>query len=258
MSSETTPPPVPLAPATTGPSTTSTTTTSSSPFSKFKVVFLGDQSVGKTSILTRFMYDTFDKQYQATIGIDFLSKTMHLEDRTVRLQLWDTAGQERFKSLIPSYIRDSSVAIVVFDITNQQSFMTAVKWLQHVKENRGEGIITVLVGNKTDLAGSREVSTEQGEACATEHSAMYIETSAKLGLNIKALFRKVAYALPTTNATTQQPSGGPSAAGGGASGVTGSQKTIDISRRDPFFIPPTTHTSQQQPQTESGGGCTSC
>ncbi|VDN81197.1 unnamed protein product [Brugia pahangi] len=88
------------------------------PLKKFKLVFLGEQSVGKTSLITRFMYDSFDNTYQATIGIDFLSKTMYLEDRTVRLQLWDTAGQERFRSLIPSYIRDSTVAVVVYDITS--------------------------------------------------------------------------------------------------------------------------------------------
>ena len=82
---------------------------------KYKLVFLGEQAVGKTSVITRFMYDTFDYNYQATIGIDFLSKTMYLEDRSVRLQLWDTAGQERFRSLIPSYIRDSSAAVVVYD-----------------------------------------------------------------------------------------------------------------------------------------------
>eukprot|EP00056_Hartaetosiga_gracilis_P010450 m.154362 g.154362 ORF g.154362 m.154362 type:complete len:115 (+) comp13314_c0_seq5:121-465(+) len=93
------------------------TTEVNNPLKKFKLVFLGEQSVGKTSLITRFMYDSFDNTYQATIGIDFLSKTMYLEDRTVRLQLWDTAGQERFRSLIPSYIRDSSVAVVVYDIT---------------------------------------------------------------------------------------------------------------------------------------------
>uniref|UniRef100_A0A3Q1EKA0 RAB6A, member RAS oncogene family n=1 Tax=Acanthochromis polyacanthus TaxID=80966 RepID=A0A3Q1EKA0_9TELE len=86
------------------------------PLRKFKLVFLGEQSVGKTSLITRFMYDSFDNTYQATIGIDFLSKTMYLEDRTIRLQLWDTAGQERFRSLIPSYIRDSAAAVVVYDI----------------------------------------------------------------------------------------------------------------------------------------------
>jgi Ras-related protein Rab-6A len=93
--------------------------TLSNPLRKFKLVFLGEQSVGKTSLITRFMYDNFDAQYAATIGIDFLSKTMYLEDRTVRLQLWDTAGQERFRSLIPSYIRDSSVAVVVYDVTSK-------------------------------------------------------------------------------------------------------------------------------------------
>ena len=95
---------------------------------KYKLVFLGDQNVGKTSIITRFMYDSFDAAYQATIGIDFLSKTMYLEDRTVRLQLWDTAGQERFRSLIPSYIRDSSVAVVVYDITDRASFLNSSMW----------------------------------------------------------------------------------------------------------------------------------
>ena len=99
---------------------------------KYKLVFLGDQNVGKTSIITRFMYDSFDTAYQATIGIDFLSKTMYLEDRTVRLQLWDTAGQERFRSLIPSYIRDSSVAVVVYDITDRASFLNTSMWIENV------------------------------------------------------------------------------------------------------------------------------
>jgi GTPase SAR1 family protein len=80
---------------------------------------LGDQGTGKTSIIKAFMYGSFDHNYQATIGIDFLSKTMYLDDRTVRLQIWDSAGQERFRSLIPSYIRDSSVAVVVYDITSR-------------------------------------------------------------------------------------------------------------------------------------------
>ena len=85
----------------------------------YKLVFLGDQNVGKTSMISRFMYDTFDSSYTATIGIDFLSKTMYLDDRTIRMQIWDTAGQERFRSLIPSYIRDASAAVVVYDITSE-------------------------------------------------------------------------------------------------------------------------------------------
>ncbi|PRP85580.1 hypothetical protein PROFUN_06369 [Planoprotostelium fungivorum] len=166
------------------------------PLAKYKLVFLGDQSVGKTSIITRFMYDTFDSTYQATIGIDFLSKTMYLEDRTVRLQLWDTAGQERFRSLIPSYIRDSSVAVVVYDITNRNSFQNTAKWIDDVRTERGTDVVIMLVGNKTDLSDRRQVSVEEGEGRAKEHDIMFIETSAKAGFNIKALFRKVASALP--------------------------------------------------------------
>jgi Ras-related protein Rab-6A len=166
------------------------------PLRKFKLVFLGEQSVGKTSIITRFMYDTFDNTYQATIGIDFLSKTMYLEDRTVRLQLWDTAGQERFRSLIPSYIRDSSVAIVVYDITNFASFQQVSKWIEDVRTERGNDVIIMLVGNKTDLSDKREVSTEEGEKKSQELDVMFIETSAKAGYNVKQLFRRVAAALP--------------------------------------------------------------
>eukprot|EP01025_Chloroclados_australasicus_P025609 TRINITY_DN2555_c0_g1_i1.p2 TRINITY_DN2555_c0_g1~~TRINITY_DN2555_c0_g1_i1.p2 ORF type:complete len:211 (-),score=20.27 TRINITY_DN2555_c0_g1_i1:364-996(-) len=175
-----------------------------SPLAKYKLVFLGDQSVGKTSIITRFMYDKFDNTYQATIGIDFLSKTMYLEDRTVRLQLWDTAGQERFRSLIPSYIRDSSVAVVVYDVTNRQSFLNTTRWIEEVRTERGSDVIIVLVGNKTDLVDKRQVTIEEGDAKARELNVMFIETSAKAGFNIKALFRKIAAALPGMEAVSQQ------------------------------------------------------
>ncbi|XP_013930443.1 PREDICTED: ras-related protein Rab-6B-like isoform X1 [Thamnophis sirtalis] len=167
------------------------------PLRKFKLVFLGEQSVGKTSLITRFMYDSFDNTYQATIGIDFLSKTMYLEDRTqVRLQLWDTAGQERFRSLIPSYIRDSTIAVVVYDITNLNSFQQTSKWIDDVRTERGSDVIIMLVGNKTDLADKRQITTEEGEQRAKELSVMFIETSAKTGYNVKQLFRRVAAALP--------------------------------------------------------------
>jgi|ERR1711937_676198 len=166
------------------------------PLRKFKLVFLGEQSVGKTSLITRFMYDSFDNTYQATIGIDFLSKTMYLEDRTVRLQLWDTAGQERFRSLIPSYIRDSTVAVVVYDVTNTNSFHQTSKWIDDVRTERGSDVIIVLVGNKTDLADKRQVSIDEGERKAKDLNVMFIETSAKTGYNVKQLFRRVAAALP--------------------------------------------------------------
>ncbi|XP_019343440.1 ras-related protein Rab-41 isoform X6 [Alligator mississippiensis] len=174
------------------------------PLRKFKLVFLGEQSVGKTSLITRFMYDSFDNTYQATIGIDFLSKTMYLEDRTVRLQLWDTAGQERFRSLIPSYIRDSTIAVVVYDITNLNSFQQTSKWIDDVRTERGSDVIIMLVGNKTDLADKRQVSVEEGERKAQELNVMYVETSAKAGYNMKQLFRRVAAALPGMDSTPEK------------------------------------------------------
>lgn len=171
------------------------------PLKKFKLVFLGEQSVGKTSLITRFMYDSFDNMYQATIGIDFLSKTMYLEDRTVRLQLWDTAGQERFRSLIPSYIRDSSVAVVVYDISNAKSFQNTRKWIEDVRAERGNDVIIVLVGNKTDLNDKRQVTTQQGEDEAKKFNLMFVETSAKVGHNVKNLFKRIALALPGMEGT---------------------------------------------------------
>ncbi|CDS08933.1 Putative Ras-like protein Rab-6A [Lichtheimia ramosa] len=179
-----------------------TTDDFSNPLKKYKLVFLGEQSVGKTSLITRFMYDTFDNTYQATIGIDFLSKTMYLDDRTVRLQLWDTAGQERFRSLIPSYIRDSSATVIVYDITNRQSFMNTTKWIDDVRAERGKDVIIILVGNKTDIGEKRQVSVEDGEKKAKEYNVMFIETSAKAGYNVKALFRKIGHALPGMETST--------------------------------------------------------
>lgn len=157
---------------------------------------------------------------QATIGIDFLSKTMYLEDRTVRLQLWDTAGQERFRSLIPSYIRDSTVAVVVYDITSKpfehkiiiiiflalfliipniridaNSFQQTSKWIDDVRTERGSDVIIMLVGNKTDLSDKRQVSTEEGERRAKELNVMFIETSAKAGYNVKQVLHHNLYYL---------------------------------------------------------------
>ncbi|KAI8994556.1 GTP-binding protein ryh1 [Pilobolus umbonatus] len=131
---------------------------------------------------------------------------MYLEDKTVRLQLWDTAGQERFRSLIPSYIRDSSVAVIVYDISSRESFMNTTKWIDDVRAERGNQAIVVLVGNKTDLNEKREVTTEEGEKKAKDLNIMFIETSAKAGHNVKLLFRRIAQVLPGINGTSSSDS----------------------------------------------------
>lgn len=163
---------------------------------KYKIVFLGDLSVGKTSIINQFMYGTFDPVHQPTIGIDFLSKTMYLDDRTIRLQLWDTAGQERFRSLIPGYIRDCSMAVVVFDITQKQSFVNIDKWIEDVRNERGGDVIIMVAANKSDIADRRTVSVEEIEKKSKELNVKMLEVSAKTGSNIKVLFRNLAQDLP--------------------------------------------------------------
>eukprot|EP00744_Colponema_vietnamica_P026840 GILI01039948.1.p1 GENE.GILI01039948.1~~GILI01039948.1.p1 ORF type:complete len:268 (-),score=39.78 GILI01039948.1:32-781(-) len=217
------------------PSGPTSSLASHNPVVKHKLVFLGDQSVGKTSIITRFMYETFDKQYQATIGIDFLSKTLFLDDRTVRLQLWDTAGQERFRSLIPSYIRDSAAAVVVFDVTSRASFTSTFHWIDEIRLERGNDALIVLVGNKTDLQEKREVGREEAERKAQEFGAIFVEVSAKLGSNVKSLFRKIALALPcpppeSAALPSGSAEGGPGAASSGAQQPAKNSNIITPSR----------------------------
>ncbi|KAJ5075468.1 rab gtpase [Anaeramoeba ignava] len=157
----------------------------------FKVCFLGDYGVGKTSIITRFLYDSFDISQQATVGIDFISKTMRIDDQIIRLHLWDTAGQEKFRSLLPTYIRDSSVAIVVFDISKKQSFENLNIWLKFIQEEHGEDFTIFIVGNKTDLNELRQVSKEELEKFSQQNNFSFFEVSAKTGENVKDLFRKI-------------------------------------------------------------------
>jgi len=150
---------------------------------------------------------------------------MYLEDRAVRLQLWDTAGQERFQSLIPAYIRDSAVAVCVYDVTSRKSFQATQRWVDQVRDERGDDVIIVLVGNKVDRASDREVSAEEGEAKAKDLRALFMETSAKSGYNVKALFKKIVGAL----AELEHDAGDGDAGAGGAHGqavgtvITGSQ-----------------------------------
>mmetsp|Transcript_9551 Transcript_9551/g.17727 ORF Transcript_9551/g.17727 Transcript_9551/m.17727 type:complete len:214 (+) Transcript_9551:147-788(+) len=169
---------------------------------KFKVVVLGDEAAGKTSLVRRYMYGTFEEGVQPTVGMDFQSKTAYLEDgRTMRLQLWDTAGQERFRSLIPSYIRDAAAAVIVYDITRQSSFQGTRAWISDVRAERGDDAVLAVVGNKLDLAGERQVSEEEGRELAKELGVLFLETSAKRGDHVNSLFQQVAQALPCEKPT---------------------------------------------------------
>lgn len=159
-------------------------------FKKYKVVFVGDQSVGKSSLIARYVYDTFDQGTSPTIGVDFMVKSIYSGGNTYKIHFWDTAGQERFKSLIPSYVKDCQIAILVYDITSATSFENIDNWYDNIRQQRGEDIILGLIGNKLDLE-PRAVSTTEGFKKAESIGAMFQECSALSGENIKEFFKLV-------------------------------------------------------------------
>ena len=163
-------------------------TGTSSNIENYKIAIVGNQHVGKTTILSRYKYETTDDSYAPTVGIDFLTKNVFLEDKTIRLIMWDTAGQERFKSLIPSYLKNANCVILTYDITDKSSFTSLNKWLSDVKDNVVEGTFIILCGNKIDLDNKRVLPKEDAEKFAEENNIAYAETSATTGEGINELF----------------------------------------------------------------------
>ena len=155
---------------------------------KFKLIFLGDQGTGKSCILNRFVEDKFDDNYQATIGLDFQSKNVKIDNQDVHLLLYDTAGQEKFRSLIPMYTRDANIIILVYDITRKESFNHIPDWINGLTNVNFDNVIFALVGNKIDLDDKREVNKEEGEKYASEKNMIFKEVSAKTGNNFPELF----------------------------------------------------------------------
>ena len=159
-------------------------------YKKFKIVFLGDQNVGKSCVISRYVYDSFDENSNATIGVDFVVKSVFYHENTYKIHFWDTAGQERFHSLIPSYIKDCQIAILVYDVSSRQTFDNLDKWITKIHEERGEDICLALLGNKIDIP-TREVTTEEGFEKAKSIKALFSECSAKTGVGIQKAFEMV-------------------------------------------------------------------
>ena len=166
----------------------------------FKLIIIGDQGVGKSCLAIKASRNYFEDFYSPTVGFEFLSFNVKVEDKIVKLQIWDTCGQEVYRSLISSFYRSASLAIIVYSIDNEESFNNIEKWLNDVKSQSNPNVKIFLIGNKADLEDKRKVARIEGEKFYNDHKLSYfIETSAKTGFNVQNVFIKAAKELYLTN-----------------------------------------------------------
>lgn len=158
----------------------------------FKLLLIGDSGVGKSCLLLRFADDTYTESYISTIGVDFKIRTIELDGKTIKLQIWDTAGQERFRTITSSYYRGAHGIIVVYDITDQESFNNVKQWLQEIDRYACENVNKLLVGNKCDLTPKRAVEMNTAKEYASQLGIPFLETSAKNSTNVEQAFLTMA------------------------------------------------------------------
>lgn len=154
----------------------------------FKLLLIGDSGVGKSCLLLRFADDTYTESYITTIGVDFKIRTVEIDTKTIKLQIWDTAGQERFRTITSSYYRGAHGIIVVYDVTDADSFNNVKQWLHEIDRYASENVNKLLVGNKSDLVAKRAVTFEQGQEFANSLGIEFVETSAKNSTNVEKAF----------------------------------------------------------------------
>ena len=157
-----------------------------------KYVIVGDASVGKSNLLLRYTHGEFREEYQLTIGVEFGSNNLVINNNIYRIQIWDTAGQENFRSITRSYYKNSACALIVYDITRRESFVSLSDWIEDCKNSSPKTVVMVLVGNKCDLSQNREVNEEEGREFAEKHGMLFFETSAKTGQNVEEVFKQSA------------------------------------------------------------------
>ncbi|CAE7889589.1 RAB1A [Symbiodinium sp. KB8] len=157
----------------------------------FKLVLIGDSGVGKSCLLLRFADNAFTDSYISTIGVDFRFRTIKIKDKTVKLQIWDTAGQERFRTITNAYYRGADGIIMVYDVTNKESFQHVRHWLNEVNRYASDDTCKLLIGNKND-SSDKAVTSAEGEGQAKELQMPFLETSAKTAENVEEAFFKMA------------------------------------------------------------------
>ncbi|GMI74370.1 ARABIDOPSIS THALIANA RAB GTPASE HOMOLOG D1, RAB GTPASE HOMOLOG D1 [Hibiscus trionum] len=175
----------------------------------FKLLLIGDSSVGKSCLLLRFADDSYLDSYISTIGVDFKIRTVEMEGKIIKLQIWDTAGQERFRTITSSYYRGAHGIIIVYDVTDRESFNSVKQWLHEIDRYANDSVCKLLVGNKCDLVGKKVVDPQIAKAFADEIGIPFLETSAKDAINVEQAFLTMAGAIkqkmgnqPTANKAT--------------------------------------------------------
>eukprot|EP01137_Pigoraptor_chileana_P035353 Opistho-2@29226 len=163
---------------------------------EIKLCLLGDAGVGKSSLVLRFVSDSFNEHSESTIGASFMSKTIIVGEQTFKYQIWDTAGQEKYRGLAPMYYRGAAAAIVVYDITREASFRALKDWVKELKQLGPPNIVFAIAGNKSDLEAQRQVQTETAQEYAESIDAIFSETSALTAHNVQLLFESISKRLP--------------------------------------------------------------
>lgn len=157
----------------------------------FKVVLIGDSGVGKSNLLSRFTRNEFNLESKSTIGVEFATRSITFDGKTIKAQIWDTAGQERYRAITAAYYRGAVGALLVYDITKRQTFTNVVRWLKELRDHADSNIAIMLVANKLDQRHLRAIPTEEGQNFAQENGLGFIETSALDASNVEAAFQNI-------------------------------------------------------------------
>ena len=173
-----------------------------------RLLLIGDSGVGKSCLLLRFSDDTYTDSYISTIGVDFKIRTVELDGKTIKLQIWDTAGQERFRTITSSYYRGANGIIIVYDVTDQESFSNVKTWLQEIDRYASTNVSRLLVGNKCDLTNKKVVDFTTAKEFADQLQMPFLETSAKNAKNVEQAFMTMAAEIKKIQGNEPAPGGG--------------------------------------------------
>ncbi|XP_078435303.1 ras-related protein Rab11C [Wolffia australiana] len=157
----------------------------------FKIVLIGDSGVGKSNILSRFTRNEFCLESKSTIGVEFATRTLQVDGKTIKAQIWDTAGQERYRAITSAYYRGAVGALLVYDITKRQTFDNVQRWLRELRDHADSNIVIMMAGNKSDLAHLRSVQEDDGRTLAEKEGLSFLETSALGSVNVEEAFRTI-------------------------------------------------------------------